>query len=246
MKRLNVKKKSVKKQISVKKRVSTGIQNLDPLIQGGVKDGHITLVVGNAGSGKTLFALQFLWEGLRKGESCVYLTFEEKKEKLYQDIDGFGWDFAKYEKNNKFFFLEYSPEQVKTLVEEGGGTIDQIITKAKVSRVVIDSITSFSLLYPEELSRKEAGLTLFDLINNWGCTAILTSQASSQKEELYATSLEFEADNIIYLYHFKVKGERIRGIEIVKMRGTTHPNKTMKLDITKAGLIVKPKELIKI
>ena len=240
-----MKKNKEKKVTKNRVRITTGIQNLDPLIQGGFLKGHITLLVGSAGSGKTLFALQFLMEGLKKGESCLYLTFEEKKERLYDDVSEFGWNFKSYEEKKKFFFLEYSPEQVKSLLEEGGGTVDQIVTKKKISRIVIDSITSFSLLYQDELVRKEAGLALFELISKWNCTAVMTSQATTRKEELFASSLEFEADNIIYLYHFKVKGERIRALEILKMRGTVHTNKTIALDIAKNGLVLKPKEKIK-
>ena len=65
-----MKKIILKKRASEKKlRVNTGITNLDSFIEGGYRKGHITLVVGGAGSGKTLFALQFLLEGLKKGES---------------------------------------------------------------------------------------------------------------------------------------------------------------------------------
>ena len=124
-----MKKRSVKKRPVVKKvanqvrkpsRVKTGIVNLDPLIQNGLKEKSVTLIAGDAGSGKTIFALQFLLQGLKNGETCLYLTFEEKKEKLYDDMSAFKWDFLAYEQKKKFFYLEYSPEQVKSLIEEGG------------------------------------------------------------------------------------------------------------------------------
>jgi circadian clock protein KaiC len=238
-------KPSSKKVCETCARVKTGVTNLDPLIQGGLKNQHINLVVGSAGSGKTIFAMQFLMEGLKKGESCVYITFEEKKEKLYDDMKAFGWDFKKYEDTKKLFYLEYNPEQVKSLIEEGGGTIDQIIAKNKIDRIVIDSVTSFSLLYQDELSKKEAGLALFELINKWGCTAVLTSQAVEVEDELHSGSLQFEADSIILLYHFKQKGQRSRAIEILKMRGTCHTNKTMALEIVhKKGLVIHPNKIV--
>src|SRR3989344_2231288 len=136
-------------------RIQSGIVNLDPLIQGGLKERSISLVVGGAGSGKTIFAMQYLMEGLKRGEPGLYITFEEKKEKLYKDMSVFEWDFKVYEDKKMFFVLEYSPEQVKSLIEEGGGTIDQLISKESIKRVVIDSITSFLLLYQDELARKE-------------------------------------------------------------------------------------------
>src|SRR3989344_9039857 len=124
-------------------RITSGIPGLDKLVEGGFKKNSINLVVGEPGSGKTIFAIQFLLEGCKKGEPGVYITFEEKKEKLYEDMGSFGWDLAKYEKQGKFRFLEYTPEQVKKVLVEGGGTVDAIITKIKAKRIVIDSVTSF-------------------------------------------------------------------------------------------------------
>jgi len=247
VKRKIIKKKKAKPIISLlKKRIKTGIHNFDSLIQGGLKEKSITLVQGDAGSGKTIFAMQFLMEGLKRGESCLYLTFEEKKEKLYSDMTDFKWNFSAFENKKKFFYLEYSPEQVKSLIEEGGGTVDQLITKNKINRLVIDSVTSFSLLYQDELARKEAALALFELINKWGCTAVLTAQATSRIEELQGASLEFEADSIITLYHNKYKGLRSRAVEIIKMRGTRHTNKTMAFIIEPKGLVVHPKKIVKV
>lgn len=223
-------------------RIKTGIINLDPLVGGGLKQNSIALVMGGAGSGKTIFALQFLLEGLRQGETCLYITFEEKKEKLYDDMRTFGWELGSYEDKNKFFYLEYNPEQVKSLIEEGGGSVDQIIAKYKITRVAMDSVTSFSLLYQDELAKKEAGLALFELINKWGCTAVLTAQATDHEKNLHST-LEFEADSIIILYNFKKNGKRERALEVLKMRGTNHTDKTLHLEITKQGLKVNPHKI---
>jgi KaiC/GvpD/RAD55 family RecA-like ATPase len=239
-------KKSSKKSPIKRIRITTGIGNLDPLIQGGLKQNHINLLIGDAGAGKTIFSLQFLMEGLKKGETCLYITFEEKKEKLYDDMRSFGWDLEGYEEKKKLFFLEYNPEQVKSLIEEGGGTIDHLISKSKVSRLVIDSITSFSLLYQDELAKKEAGLALFELINKWGCTAVLTAQDPSHTHSLKGTNLEFEADGIIILYHLKLMGQRVRALEILKMRGTNHVNKTMQMNISNKGIVINPSRIIKL
>ena len=229
--------------IPKRSRIKTGVTNLDPLMQGGLKQHSVTLIVGSTGSGKTIFALQFLLEGLKKGESCLYITFEEKKNKLYDDMSAFGWNLAKFEEQKKFFYLEYNPEQVKSLIEEGGGSVDPLIEKHKVTRIVIDSVTSFSLLYQDELAKKEAGLALFDLIEKWGCTAVLTVQGFGDDKNIHS-SLEFEADSIILLYHFKEKGKRERALEILKMRGTSHTNKTISAEITNSGLKVKPSKVV--
>lgn len=219
-------------------RLSSGIPGFDKLVKGGFKEKSINLVVGGPGSGKTIFAVMFLIEGLKKGEPGIYVTFEEKKEKLYEDIKSFGWDLKKYEESGKFSYLEYTPEQVKKVLIEGGGTIDSMVTNMKAKRIVIDSITSFSLLYKEELAKKEAALALFEMIDKWGCTAVMTSQDTSMGGIEISTALEFEVDSIIILYHEKKKGVRKRALEILKMRGTKIPNETYGLKIDKNGLAV--------
>ncbi len=220
------------------KRITTGIVGFDDLVQGGFKQGSINLVSGGPGSGKTIFGIQFLVEGLKNGEPGIYVTFEEKKDKLYEDMLGFGWDLEKYEKEGKFAFLEYTPEQVKKVLIEGGGTIDTLVSDMKAKRMVIDSITSFTLLYKDELVQKESSLALFELINKWGCTAVLTSQEETPDGSTITAALEFEVDSIILLYHLRRKGSRVRAIEILKMRGTKHPEKTFGLEITNKGVRV--------
>lgn len=226
------------------KRVQTYVQGFDKLVQGGLKERSVNLVVGGAGTGKTIFAIQFLVNGaIKKGEVGIYITFEERKEKLYSDMLELGINLEKYEKQGKFIFLRYNPEQVKKVLIEGGGTIESIITKSRVKRLVIDSITSFALLYKDELTRKEAALSLFELINNWGCTAVLTAQQTGS-EEIFSTALEFEVDSLVKFYSPRKKGVRRRAFEIIKMRGTKHPLKTMGMEITGKGIKLSPGRIV--
>lgn len=220
-------------------RVSSGIPGFDSMVSGGFKEGSVNLIAGEPGSGKTIFAIQYLLEGCKKGEPGIYVTFEEKKDKLYEDMrSSFGWKLGEYEKKGLFRYLEYTPEQVKKVLVEGGGVIDSIVQKIHAKRMVIDSITSFALLYEDELTKKEAALALFDLIAKFGCTSVMTSQMKTGAQEAVDTSLQFEVDSIVILYHGKKKGERIRALEVLKMRGTKIPSSTFGIVIDKRGLSV--------
>ncbi|MEK6812829.1 MAG: ATPase domain-containing protein [Nanoarchaeota archaeon] len=225
-------------------RIPSGIFGFDVLVEGGFKRNSVNLVAGDPGSGKTIFAIQFLVEGIKKGEPGVYITFEEKKQKMYEDMLSLGWDLEAYEKQGLFAFLEYTPEQVKRVLVEGGGTIEVLIQKMKAQRLVIDSISSFTMLYQDELTQKEAAFALFELITTWNCTAVLTSQNTEIDKEAVSAALEFEVDSVIVLYHLKVKGVRKRALEILKMRGTKHPEKTFLLEITAKGLKIDPQEIV--
>ncbi|MDO8628320.1 MAG: ATPase domain-containing protein [Nanoarchaeota archaeon] len=225
-------------------RIPSGIPGFDDITQGGFRQGSINLVAGDPGTGKTLFAIQFLMQGLLSGEAAVYITFEEKRDKLFEDMMTLGWDLELFEKKGLFSFMEYSPEQVKKLLVEGGGTIEALIQKTKAKRLVIDSISSFTMLYQDELTQKEAALSLFELIGSWNCTAVLTSQNTQIDQETVSAALEFEVDSIIVLYHLKVAGIRKRAIEILKMRGTQNPEKTLLLNISPKGLVIDPNQVV--
>ena len=220
-------------------RVSSGILNFDNLIEGGFEKNSTNLLVGGSGAGKSIFATQFLVEGVRKEERCLYITFEEKKKQFYSNMKDFGWDLAEYEKKGFFIFLEYSPMKVKTMLEEGGGEIESVILKNKVTRVVIDSITSFELLFEDELSKREAALELFGLIRDWNCTALLTlEEDASPVGDVVSKTMKFEADSMVVLYFLRAGKTRKRFIEVLKMRGTGHSREVYPFEIASKGITI--------
>lgn len=223
----------------MEKRVSTGIKNFDGVIEGGFEKNSTNLLVGGSGSGKTIFGAQFLIEGIKKGEKGLYITFEEKKEDFYTNMKDFGWDLEKLEKESKFIFLEYTPEKVKTMLEEGGGSIESIVLKEKISRIVIDSITSFELLFEEDIKKREAALELFNMLSKWNCTVLLTYEENPVWDKKVSSgTLEFEADSIILLYFVRTGKERKRYVEVLKMRGTKHSLEVYPFTIEKQGIVV--------
>ena len=185
-------KKTTQRKIGKVERVSTGIKNFDSLIEGGFEKNSTNLLVGSSGAGKSIFAMQFLIEGIKNGENCLYVTFEEKKEEFYNNMLDFGWNLAELEKQGKFIFLEYTPEKVKTMLEEGGGIVESIILTKKIKRIVIDSITSFELLFTEDIEKREAALELFNMLRKWECTSLLTyEEEPAGEKKLSSHTLEF-------------------------------------------------------
>ncbi|PIN88854.1 hypothetical protein COU60_05530 [Candidatus Pacearchaeota archaeon CG10_big_fil_rev_8_21_14_0_10_34_76] len=232
-------KKSSKKKIEKCIRVKTGIPNFDSLMEGGFEKNSTNLVVGGPGSGKTILSTQFILEGIKNNEHCLYLTFEEKKEQFYHNMRRFGWDLEEYEKKGLFTFLEYTPIKIRTMLEEGGGEVEHIIVKNKVKRIVIDSITSFALLFDDELKKREAALELFNMIKKWDCTSLLTYEGKpSRDEKMTSRTLEFESDSIIILHFIRKLVKRERFIEILKMRGTDHSKGVHKFQLGKSGIQV--------
>ncbi len=231
--------KSAPKKLKID-RMSSGIKGFDALVEGGFEKNSANLIVGGSGSGKSIFSIQFLIEGLKKGESCLYVTFEEKKSEVYRNMLQIGWDLQKFEDKGLFTFLEYTPIKVKTMLEEGGGAIESIILNKKIQRLVIDSVTSFELLFEDEPAKREAALALFGMIRDWNCTSLLTFEDESiATGELESRTLEFEADSIVVLYFPRKGGERKRYLEVLKMRGTNHSKQIFPFDIGRGGVTVK-------
>lgn len=221
------------KSILSKIRVPTGIKNLDKITKGGFKKNSTNLIVGGSGSGKSVFAIQFLLEGVKRGENVLYISFEEKKEEFYANMLGLGWDLETYEKSGKFFFLSYTSEKVKTMLEEGGGDIEIIVLNKKIQRIAMDSITTFVMLFDNDAEMREKTLSLFCLLKSWACTSLLVYERDPLIDRKQSSRiLEFEADSLIFLYFIRFK-KRERFLEIYKMRGTDHSTNTFPYDIHK-------------
>ncbi|GAI86112.1 unnamed protein product, partial [marine sediment metagenome] len=189
---------AIKGKFSGIERVPTGIVGLDPLIEGGFERGSSILLVGSSGTGKTLFAQQFLYYGAKEyNEPSIFISFEEERDTLYRHSASFGWDFEALEKKGLFKVLEYKPHQVEKLMAEGGGTIKDQIRAMGAKRLVVDSITSYALLFKDEYQKRENILDFFDMLGKWGCTSIIISELSPKLAEIKEGSVGFLTDAII-------------------------------------------------
>jgi circadian clock protein KaiC len=82
--------------------------------EGGFPEGRATLIAGTAGSAKTVFACQFLAEGIKSGENGVFVTFEEPPQALRKNMGGFGWNIRQWEENRQWAFVDASPNRKKS------------------------------------------------------------------------------------------------------------------------------------
>lgn len=218
-------------------RISTGNSNLDKLMDGGFEEGSINLIEGGPGTGKTILAVNFLLEGAKKNEPGVYVTFEENVNQLKKHIESFNIDLKKFE--NKITILFQTPEQLKNLIENGSGTLDSLIAKTKAKRLVIDTITPFILMEKDKLSMLESCSSLFGMIREWNCTALLTADQDvkeDSKNEHISNILEYEVDSIILLHSREINNTRKRFLEILKIRGSSHPDKLFPIQINEKGV----------
>ena len=216
--------------------VPSGIPGLDELIGGGFEPASTTLVMGEAGCGKTTFAAQFLHHGATKlNEPGVLLSFEEPSASIVKHMAKYGFDFAALEEQNMFASINYKPHEVKKLVDEGGGLIWDTISSLGAKRLAIDSLTSYAMLFESLYQAREAELLLFELLRKWDCTTILTAEGLQTERMRITTGMEYLTDGVILLHHPRYQAARYRAIEILKMRGTKHSEKMCPFEFTDAG-----------
>jgi circadian clock protein KaiC len=222
-------------------RVPTGIPGFDGLIEGGFERNCVILLGGDSGAGKTIFSLQYLYNGIMKyDEPGVYLSFAETREAIIAHGRRFGWDFEKLEKEKKFAFIRYEPHEVANIVKEGGGLIRDTIDDIGARRIVVDSVTAYSMFFKTSYEASESLLSLFELVHGWHCTTLLISEELVTLEKSRTDRSEFLADGIIYLYHFRRGDVRTRAVEVLKMRDTNITEKLCPFRIVEDGLIVFP------
>ncbi len=222
-------------------RVPTGIDGFDEIVQGGFVRGSTVMLSGGAGTGKTIFGLQYLNNGISKyGENGIYISFNESKEAIYRHAELFGWDLKKLEEQNKFAFIKYEPHEVDSILSEGGGSIKDTIDAINAKRVVIDSLTSYTLLFENAYRESEAILDLFTILRRWGITTLVIAEVGETEWERTQDRSIFLSDGVILTYYLRKELSRNRALEVIKMRDTFHLEKICPFTITNKGVIVFP------
>ena len=221
----------------MKVRMESGISGLDPLIQGGFLQNSVNLVAGETGTGKTIFCTQFLWHGLQKGDTCLYITLEEDPQDIKDDAMQFGWDLEKFEKKGLLKVIYHDPAQVNNL----GAVIMDEIKRMDVKRLVIDSISVVALTIESQSQIRKALYNMISTIKKTGCTALVTSEIPEGVKQLSRFGVEeFVVDGVIVLNYLEyAAGGLDRSLIIRKMRRTKHGKDVYPIDITPKGIVLK-------
>lgn len=236
-------------------KLETGIPGFDFLAEGGLPKGRATLISGTAGSAKTVFACQFLVEGIKKGENGVFITFEESPKAIRKNMRGFGWNIKELEENRQWAFVDASPQPGETPMVSGkydlGALIARIeyaIRKCSAQRVSLDSLGAiFSHLADSAQVRSDL-FRLASALRELEVTAIMTAERTEEYGEISRFGVEeFVADNVVILRNVLNDEKRRRTIEILKYRGTDHQKGEYPFTIIKGkGAVIIPLSAIEL
>jgi len=211
-------------------KLETGIPGFDVIAAGGLPQGRVTLVCGTSGSAKTIMAVQFLVEGIKRGEKGVFVTFEESPEDIRRNVAGFGWDLRRWEGDGDLAFVDVSPRPDEEPLMAGSydltGLLSRIahaVNRIGAARLSMDSVGAIlTRLDSLGLVRSEL-LRIASTLKSLGVTSMMTTERSTDYGEVARFGVEeFVADNIVILRNGLTDEKRRRTAEIVKFRGTPH------------------------
>lgn len=220
-------------------RVPTGLPKLDSLLEGGFLKNSMVLVTGGTGTGKTIMCLQFLWEGLQKGEPCVFLSLEEDPEDIKSDARQFGWDLEKYEEKGLFRIMFHDPFETDV-----SSVLVNQIEYIKAKRLVVDSMSMLGLYMKDQATvRKQLG-KLMKSVKNAECTSLVTSEIVEESKALSRFGVEeFVVDGVLVLNYLGIGQEANRSLQIRKMRRTNHGKDIYPFKMTNKGIVLETESM---
>jgi KaiC/GvpD/RAD55 family RecA-like ATPase len=223
-------------------RVPLGIKGLDDMLKGGIPRNHHVVITGGPGTGKTSFCMQYLWMGITQfDEWGVFITLEEKPEKIIGDVKAaFGWDLDYEIKKGRLSIIAPDKYNFQNLMD----LIQAEVLQQGMKRIVIDPLTMLRLFFKDDFDFRKNLFNMLDFLGSMDCTVLLTAERPyAQRENMEFQLEEFITDGVIALYNIPRKNERIRALEILKMRGTSHSSNVYPFQITDKGIVVVPEEI---
>jgi circadian clock protein KaiC len=227
-------------------KTPSGIAGLDEITDGGLPAGRPTLICGGAGAGKTLLAMTFLVAGAtRRGESGVFMSFEETETDLHANVASLGYDLAALVADKKLA-IDHVRLERSEIEETGEYDLDGLFVRLAYAikttgakRVVLDTIEAlFAGLSDAAILRSELR-RLFGWLKDQGVTAIITGEKGDGSLTRHGLE-EYVSDCVIVLDHRVIDQVATRRLRVVKYRGSTHGTNEYPFLIDAGGITVLP------
>ncbi|HUU75405.1 MAG TPA: KaiC domain-containing protein [Methanoregulaceae archaeon] len=222
------------------KRVMIGIEGLDQMMGGGLLPGSIGAIIGTYGTGKTTFALQFVWEGIKSGENVIYISLEEREDRIYRYMEQKGWDIAPYV-GKSLNVIKLDPSDFNLAINSLRNELPELVRQVGAKRVVIDPISLFEDIFDRDSDRRREMFRFVDCVRDQNCTLVLTSE--TDKNNIFASRhslIEYLADSVILLRYVRPSDltNVHLALEVVKMRMSAHSREIKPYEIQEKQVLV--------
>lgn len=218
-------------------RLGSGIAELDNLLGGGVERGSSTLIMGPAGSGKSVFGLQFVRQAIERGERAALFVFDEELGLLKNRAAALGFDLEKPLRDGSLLL-----EQVDVAELTPGEFAHRVRDQADMPAtrtVVIDSLNGYMLAMPEETALLLHVHELLLTMNRQGINTFVTLAQHGLFGDMVApVDLTFLADTVLLLRFFEARGRVRRAVSVIKKRTGSHEDTIREYRIGPPGLVL--------
>jgi len=237
------------------KILKTEIDGFDKLFsEGGIPQGNSILVAGGPGTGKSTFCRQICYNLVSNGKNCMYVSFEESKDRIIKSMESFGWNIKKFIDEGKLLVQKTNPLDILRMKFGsigGSGSATELSYKIKPlvipkdfnpEIIVVDSLTAIiAASLTKDKNYRVYLQQLFSFFEETGATSFLITETDPVPTRYSETGIEeFLADGIIVLYNVKKEDTRKNALEILKMRYGKHEKKIVLMEITEKGVQVHP------
>ena len=241
--------------------LKTDIIGFDELFaEGGIPRGSSVLVAGGPGTGKSILCRQICYNLVSKGKKCMYVSFEESKERIITSMEKFGWDVKKYVEDGSLLIQKINPLDILRMKFGsigGSGSATELSYKIKPLIIPKDfnpeviAVDSLSAIIAASVTKDKNYRIylqqLFSFFEETGATSFLITETEPLPTKYSESGIEeFLADGIIVLYNLQKKETRENAIEVLKMRYGKHQKKMVLLTITDKGIKVFPDKRVAI
>jgi KaiC/GvpD/RAD55 family RecA-like ATPase len=208
-------------------RVPTGIQGLDEILNGGlIKNRHV-LLTGGPGTGKTIMCYEYLYKGAEVfNQKGLFVSLELSPERVVESAKIlFNWDWDKH-LNKNIIVTRIQRNDLDNITSIVGAYVNE----HGIERVVVDSLTLLRLYFRNDDAYRSNLIELYEFLSSLSCTTIVTSEKSYARRE-----------DVINLYLLPRKNDRIRVLEVLKMRDTNHSLSMFPFVIDRDGVLISSK-----
>lgn len=219
-------------------KLSTGIPELDRMLDGGLHHSTATMVAGGAGTGKTLMGLHFIVAGILQREPGVIVTFQENPQQLKAIALSLGWDLEAMEEQGMLVHLYDSPVELQPDIH--AAKVKAVVDRIKARRIMLDSLKDIEIATPNKVRYKDYIYSLVNQFKRQGVTTIVTNEIGELfgPFQLSEYGVSFVVDNVILLRYVELSGRIGRAINIMKVRGATHSKEIRSFEITSDGISI--------